>query len=122
MLDLSTKRSRKLSTWQAYSKLYYESKIKDQVQEKWQAKYLSDHPGHDLNSIPPPPLKFRNEVTKWLYNLEPIDVKNEVEVERNREVIEIVDDDDEDDVGVEESGRKKIAKDYQMYVHTFAFC
>jgi len=59
-----------------------------------------------------------NFATKWLYNLEPIDVKNKVEVERNQEVIEIVDDDDKDDVGAEESGRKKIAKDYQMYVHT----
>ena len=119
MLDLSAKRSRKLSTWQAYSKLYYESKLKDQIQEKWEAKYLSDHPGHDPTSIPPPPLPFRNEVTKWLYNLEPLDVRNEVEAERNREV---VDDDDEDDAGAEENGRKKIAKDYQMYVHTFAFC
>jgi len=96
---------------QAYSKLFYESKLKDVVMERWKEEYLSLNPKHDSrNPIPHPELKFRNQVTLDLFEEEPDDVKAQVEAERERSGQE---ESTDEDLEPEEQRRIKTAKQYQ---------
>jgi hypothetical protein len=108
-----------LTTWQAYSKLYYDSKLKDIVNNRWKRGYLAANPDHDpKDPIPPATLKFRNTVTQEVFLLEPTDVKQRVEEERERlgndQSTEVGDDD-----GLDQHERERIknAQQYQTYVY-----
>lgn len=123
ILDLSGKKTKKLPTWQAYSKLFYDTKIKDQVRRRWKAYYLSKNPGFDpiANPTPPPPLKFLNMVTKELYEQESAEVKDEVERSRvtdGRSTSVVADADGEDELSTKEQEKKTKALNYQKCVYT----
>ena len=86
LLDLRAKRHRKLSLLQAYSKLYYDSKVKLIVEERWKEEhvdYMRKNPNLTA-SARIPPLKFRNEVTQEMLDDESAEVKREVELEQRR--------------------------------------
>lgn len=86
LLDLRAKRHRKLSLLQAYSKLYYDSKVKSIVEERWKEEhvdYMRKNPNLTA-SARIPPLKFRNEVTQEMLDDESAEVKREVELEQRR--------------------------------------
>jgi hypothetical protein len=114
ILDLRTRKTRKLSVQQAYSKLFYESKLKKIVQEHWKAAHPPNEP------LPPPTLKFRNSVMQNLFNDEPQDIKDKVNAERDQsgqeESIEPDGDDPELDQDEDEVRRIKNARQYQTYV------
>jgi hypothetical protein len=79
-LDLNKKRTRQKSNWQIYSTLYYDTKLKTIITGAWEAKYRAENPAHDPSKpIPTPPLAFRNEQTRELYQSESEEVHREVE-------------------------------------------
>jgi hypothetical protein len=119
VLDLGGKKTkaRKLTVFQAYSKLYYESKVKDAVQAGWADEYLAKNPTHSpTDPIPPPSIAFRNKVTQQLYENESEDVKSEVERKRDgtgtEEPVEHVGESDDD----QERERVRVARQYQSCV------
>jgi hypothetical protein len=115
LLNLSQKKAKKLPVWQAYSKHFYEEKLKEVVQVHWNAKFKTENPEHDEENtpIPPPPLQFRNEVIRTMYEEESEEVKKEIEVYRDKQGIEASEMIDDDGVGHEESDRRKVAATYQ---------
>jgi len=85
LLDLREHKRKKLPAWQAYSKLYYEKKVKEVVDAQWKVKYVAENPDHDETlSVPPAPLRFRNQIIRQLYEQETDDVKDEVETSREK--------------------------------------
>jgi hypothetical protein len=70
---------RKLSAPNAYSKLYFATKIKPVVEERWEKKYLEKNPQHKPgDKIPHWRIPFQNAILHELWNAEPEDVKNDV--------------------------------------------
>jgi len=89
LLDLSAKKTKKRQSWQAYSRLYWETKLKEKVQDKWVAykKTMTEKAAAE-NTEPPTfpdgaPLTFRNPVVQRLFAAESAEVKDEVERYRN---------------------------------------
>ena len=104
-----------------YSKLYYESRIKDAMQNGWPEEYLKENPTHNpADPIPPPSLKFRNEVTKKLFKNESVDIIREVERTRetmgSQEPTEGDESEAGDSVDNKEHERIKTARQYQACV------
>ena len=84
ILDLTMKKQKLLPDWQAYSQLYYETRLKDVVAAEWpdeQARILEQKEnGEDAQNTPTvPPLWFRNKVIRAEYLIETDEVKEEVE-------------------------------------------
>jgi hypothetical protein len=88
-LDFREKKTKKKSACQAYSALYYDSKVKPVVTERWN-KILSeatstmttgDNPAKALPKSAP--IAFCNQVTAEMFKEESDDVKAEVEKFRN---------------------------------------
>jgi hypothetical protein len=78
LLDLQRKKTRRLPIWQAYSRLYYESKLKEVVEFMWRMKYLKENPDADEDSEPPTmPIPWRNETIAILLEDESAEVKEE---------------------------------------------
>jgi hypothetical protein len=86
-LDLTKRVKRQKSDWQTYSTLYYHSKLKSIIAERWKAKYEDEHPDRDPSSqvIPGPTLAYRNEQIRLLYQDESEAVKQEVEAKMKEE-------------------------------------
>jgi hypothetical protein len=104
-----------------YSKLHYNSKIREIVNTRWREHYLKENPGHDqTDMVPAPTIKFRNAVTQELFDAEPENVKEEVERERekmgNEESTMVAELDAADDLDQKERERIDRAKKYQVYV------
>jgi hypothetical protein len=83
LLNLQERKSKKLQVIQAYSKLYYETRVKAVATERW-VNRLSKLTAKEKEKLPEnPPLAFRNAVAKELYETESDDVKAAVEEFRN---------------------------------------
>ena len=84
MLNLTSKKPKLIPAWQAYSLLYYDTRIKDIVVEQWPAMRdrLLDKKarGEDIGKEPPKaaPLWFRNQIVREEYKIETDEVKEEV--------------------------------------------
>ena len=63
---------------QAYSKLYYEKKLKAIVESGWEAA-RRDHPDNDAYKGKAPTLAFRNSRIEEIFENEAHEIKNEVE-------------------------------------------
>ena len=97
-LNLSKRQTKKLPRVQAYSRLYYEKRLKPITDARWE-QYITENP--EMKSKKGERLRHRNVVLKELLDAETDDVK--AEVERRREEGIMSDDEDlvesEDDEG-----------------------
>jgi hypothetical protein len=103
------KKSRKMQATQAYSLLYYESKLKGVVAERWSAHKVPDG---DKKAVKPP-LWFCNKITKELFEIETDAVKEEVERYREDGFAEDDIEASDEEIDEEESKRRAKAKRYQ---------
>jgi hypothetical protein len=84
MLNLTSKKPRLMPAWQAYSLLYYDTRVKDVVVEQWPAvrdRWLDRKAkGEGIDKDPPnaAPLWFQNQIVREEYNIETDEVKEEV--------------------------------------------
>jgi hypothetical protein len=119
-LNLSKRPTRKLSTVQAYSRLYYEKKLKVVTDARWE-QYIAENP--EMKTKKGEQLRHRNEVLKELLEAETDDVKAEVEKRREEgitsddELIESEDDGDNDGIDAVEQERR--AKAVAMHRKVF---
>jgi hypothetical protein len=94
-LKLSTK-SRTLQPFQAYSRLYYEIKLKDVINVEFE-EHTKTVPKHEQKTR----FVFSTALTKTLYEAETEEVKKEVEVYRKKQTsscaIKLEEDEGEDD-------------------------
>ena len=79
-LNLTKRPTRKLAPHQAYSRLYYKTKVKPIVRASWE-KHLARHPNKNTKADS---LNHRNAVIKAVFEAETDEVK--VEVEKRREM------------------------------------
>ena len=78
VLDLTKRKLKKLQPTQAYSRLYYDKKIKSEIAETWAAHLVTTkNPEDKLKKGPG--LRFRNDVIKKMWGKESAAVKQEVE-------------------------------------------
>jgi hypothetical protein len=84
VLDLTGRKPKKLQPTQAYSRLYYDKKLKPAIADAW-AKHILDMPADKLKR---PNLRFRNKVIKEMWLEEPEHVQEEVEKYREELSIE----------------------------------
>jgi len=88
-LKLDSKKSKKRQDWQAYSHLYWDTKLKGLVAEEWAAhKQAALETAVAENAAQPTqpekaPLPFRNEVVRRLFKVESPEIKAAVEKYRN---------------------------------------
>jgi hypothetical protein len=69
---------KKLPVWQAYTRLYYDSKLKALVDWAWRYKYKKEHPEADDNvELPKIPIAWFNETIVIAWEEEDEDVKKE---------------------------------------------
>lgn len=123
VLDLTGKRTkiRKLSGANAYSKLFFKTKIKPVVEERWRTQYLAKNPGQQPSKFPRWPIEFQTEIVQEMWKAEPDDVKADVRRQLGL--------DESDESGVEEEApegedpgqqaehkRAQRAREYQKYV------
>ena len=93
MLDLKAKKPKKRQDWQAYSRLYWDRKLKQEVQDEWDAhtKAMSEKAAAENVKRPTfpdcPPLSFRNKIVQRLFIAESPEVKDEVEKYRNGSMV-----------------------------------
>ena len=117
VLDLRDKKRKKLSTTQAYQRLYYQGRIKATVDKQW-AERLEHEQAHP--PVPPalpspehPTMKFRNDVSRVLYEVEEADIKAKVQhyVDNSESESEGSDDgdneDNEDNDSDEDEGKER---------------
>jgi hypothetical protein len=101
--------------WQAYSKRFYEEKLKEVIQARWNVEYKAKNPDHNEGTpIPLPSLAFRNEAIRSMYEEESEEIKKEIEAYRDK----LGNDDDsdaidEEGISPEERERRKVATTYQ---------
>lgn len=109
LLDLIIKTKKQLQDWQAYLKIYYKSKIRDTVEEQWEALQEKKEAG-EIEDMPNA-LKFCNTVTQEMLVAEINDVKEEVE-QYWKAVIYDNDSNDEVDVDGDLATQVAKAKEY----------
>lgn len=114
VLDLRERKPKKRTVVQAYQRLYNETKIKPLVTERWNAKheYEKTHP-----PIPPalplpkyPPVNFRNDIAKELYEAESDEVKAQVEEFRDNPHATVDDSEDDEDDSVDDIDEVEIRR------------
>jgi actin-related protein len=115
LLDLSTKKQKMLPDWQAYSILYYESKVMAMANEQWPAERekLLEKRANGENMKEPPeaaPLWFRNKLVRTVFQTETQEVKDEVENYRKSLSGAFVADEDEDEDEGDPEEKKRSAK------------
>lgn len=115
---MTAKKPRLLPAWQAYSILFYDVRLRDEIQGSWEARYIRQNPGCNRDSIPKPDLKWRNRMLRKLLSEESEEVQNEVEQARQSmrlSITEIGDAEDEanEELGEEERANRKRARKYQ---------
>jgi hypothetical protein len=115
------KKSRKLHITQAYSRLYYEDKLKAIINEHW-LTHLKSHP--EDASKKGSTLAFRNKIVKELYDAEPAEVKAEVKKRRDEGFSDGDDEDGDDDANVDKVEQKRKAKavSFQRYATLLTTC
>ena len=93
MLDLSAKQPKKRRDWQAYSHLYWNGKLKQEVHGEWDAhkKTMLEKAATENAKLPTFPdgalLSFHNKVVQWLFATESPEVRDEVEKFQNRSTV-----------------------------------
>ena len=99
--------------YQVYSKLYYETRVKDIALAQWPAERAAilekKMNGEDVKDPPEmPPLWFRNRVSRLEFAQESDDIKEEVERHRQlRDIdVEVEDSSDEDAYGDKEKAKQ----------------
>jgi hypothetical protein len=103
-----------LPDWQAYSRLYYDEKLKEVAEEEWPAERKDllarkEEGGKDVKAPPEAaPLWFRNKIAMREFKDETNEVKEIVEKYRQSR-LEVAAD-EETDEGVDEEEAKRIAK------------
>jgi hypothetical protein len=123
VLNLTGKQSkpRKLSAPNAYSKLYFQTKVKPVVEVRWNKEYLKNNPQHQPgDKIPRWEIPFQNAILHELWHAESEEVKNEVRSKFGLNEDESDDGSDEPDEPKEEDGADRAelervarAKEYQ---------
>jgi hypothetical protein len=123
VLDLTGKHTkiRKLSGANAYSKLFFKTKVKPVVEEKWKAHYLAKNPGQPTGKIPRWPIPFQNKILHDLWKAEPEDVRADV---RRQFGLDEAEDSEEEEAVSEgedpeqqaERRRSQRTREYQKYV------
>jgi hypothetical protein len=113
-LDLSGvhKKKKKLSLTQAYTKLYWKSKVEAIVNKRWKDKWTSENPDK-TGTVPTPTISFRNEVVRALYAKESPEVTEEVIAYRD-ETAEDTDSEEDSKLDAEALMRKKEVKGIQV--------
>src|SRR5262245_42839065 len=89
---------KKLRTTQAYQTLYYQEKIKEVVEKRWEIEYKSKPGNESKVKCPAPPLHFRNQITEEMWENESAEVKAKVEEYRNKS------EESDDELGEEADG------------------
>jgi hypothetical protein len=84
VLDLTKKKKKKLQITQAYSALYYDSKLKDIIADRWNDHCASQPGCVEGKKVSLPNIAFRNKVIREAYEEETQEVKDEVEAYRNQ--------------------------------------
>ena len=90
ILDLRGKRHRKLADWQAYSRLYYNDRIKDVVDREWEAKtkaFMKSHAEGDESAVPVLTMVFHNKITRRIFAGESAEIKAECEKYHDQEAM-----------------------------------
>lgn len=108
VLVLQKKKGKRLQPTQAYSRLYYEEKLKEIIAQRWAGHVAMQEDG-DAKSKGPT-LPFRNKVIKELYESESAEVKAEVEKHRDAESEDEPDVDDFDDKDIDKEEAQRRAK------------
>lgn len=121
LLNLTKRTTRKLPSWQAYSRLYYDKKLKVIVDAKWK-EHIAENP--HLEKKKGEALRHRNATIKEVFEIETDSVK--AEVEKRREEGSFSDDegieedgDGDEDVDPTEQRRRTRARGFQrkVYLH-----
>jgi hypothetical protein len=113
-LDLLKRQTRKLAPVQAYSRLYYDKKLKAITDARWE-QYITEKP--EMQVKKGERLRHRNEVIKELLAAETDEVKAEVEQRRE----EGIDSDDERDVESEDDGEDISPEEKQRRAKALSF-
>lgn len=88
LLDLSGKKTRKLTLLQAYSKLYYDDKVKETVEKEWEQKVNEFNKTRGPDDKPLSKLPFIKKVTERFWKNEMDDVIAKVERYREEQINE----------------------------------
>ena len=118
MLDLSAKQPKKRQDWQAHSHLYWNGKLKQEVQGEWDAhkKTMLEKAATENAKLPTfpdgAPLSFRNKVVQRLFATESPEVRDEVEKFRNGSTVA---DKLDKDVTMDEEEAERAAKAQQYH-------
>jgi hypothetical protein len=107
-LDLTKRPGRKLSSLQAYTRLFYKKKLKAVVDPKW-LELIAENPA--LKRKRGEKLRHRNTVIREVFDVETDEVKEEVEKRRKEGIFSDDDIDDGDTVempGTEEQCHNKV--------------
>jgi tRNA(Ser,Leu) C12 N-acetylase TAN1 len=120
-LDLApVKKTRLLAQAQAYSQLYYETRIKDIVEAEWPAErdriLEQKKNGEDMKDPPKrAPLWFRNKIAQLEFQTESDEIKDEVEKYR-QSLLEDSEVEDAQNLGPDEAKRVAVATARAKYV------
>ncbi|KAH7904721.1 hypothetical protein BJ138DRAFT_1018727 [Hygrophoropsis aurantiaca] len=115
LLDLRARKQKILPDWQAYSHLYYEERVKPDVDAEWPTRREALKESGQEDTPEMAPLWFRNQVTKRKFGAESDEVKAEVEEYRKQTDQSIEDEGTEEltEAEKEEHHRVHQAKAYQ---------
>ena len=103
-----------MPAWQVYSKVFWNSRLKDKVQARYEDKYLRKYPDIPCTSIPFAPIKYQNKLLRIMWEKESKSVK--AEIEKARRTMQSGDgdsDDGDDELDEDERRRRKQAQEYQ---------
>ena len=108
-----TGKTKKLQPFQAYTKLYHESKLKAIIEEKFK-----EHQENVPQAEQKARFAFATSLTKEMYASETDKVKAEVEAYRHRlaegDKIKLEYDDDDDDDGVDDEAQERMNQQMQL--------
>ena len=83
LLTFRPKTKKKLQEVHVYMKLFFKSRVKGQINERWRQTYLKKNPNHDPDQpIPAMRLADRNRVITRIYKEETQEVRDAVEAEK----------------------------------------
>lgn len=114
-LNLLKRTSKKLSASQAYSRLYYDKKLKPTVDAKM-SQYFAKNP--QLRGNTGTALRYRNIVTQELLNADTDEVKAEVEKARDEGLFQRGEGSGEQDVGNGDDAVEEIERQRRMKAHS----
>lgn len=114
VINLQKKKQKKLQPAQAYSRLFYEERLKVIIDKHWVA-HIALNP-EDSTKNQKPSLQFRNKIIKELYDSESTEIKERVEAYRDEfleDEVKAEEDLDDEEVDKEEAQRRAKASALQ---------